>query len=253
MTGAAAHPRLVPLGGMMNFRDLGGIPLQGGGQTARGRVFRADAPHRMTEGDLAAVEALTLACVIDLRGAEEAAEAPGPLRDALGAGWHNVPLLAALDPASWGGAASDDVLLSLYLHVLTDRQEALAEVLRLIAEAPPEGAVLFHCTAGKDRTGVVAALLLALAGAPEEEIVADYSATAPLIAPLVAEILDRIRARGRAPEAHAPLLESRPETMRRFLAALREEFGGAEAYLSSIGLTGAERAGLRARLVPSSS
>ncbi|MCR6673978.1 MAG: tyrosine-protein phosphatase [Devosia ginsengisoli] len=126
---------------------------------------------------------------------------------------------------------------------------ALAQVLRIIADAPP-GAVLFHCTAGKDRTGIVAALLLGIAGVEAALIVEDYALTARLIAPIVADITAGAVARGADPASFQRLLASEPATMAAAtLAFITAEFGSIAAYIERIGLTPITIERLRNRLV----
>jgi protein tyrosine/serine phosphatase len=134
-----------------------------------------------------------------------------------------------------------------YLGYLHDRADAVVGAVRAIAETR-DGASLVHCAAGKDRTGVVVALSLAVAGVPDEEIVADYAMTAEVIDALVAKLAasptyaEDMERRDIA--RHTP----RPETMRRVLALLDERYGGPAGWLREHGFGDADQAALRARL-----
>ena len=111
-----------------------------------------------------------------------------------------------------------------------------------------EGAVLFNCTAGKDRTGVIAALLLGIAGVERQDIVADYALTAQMIPALVEEFLEISRAAGGDTRSYARLLESPAPTIAATLDHIGESYGSVPAYLRHIGLSDAELKRLHQRL-----
>ena len=136
-------------------------------------------------------------------------------------------------------------MAELYIASLDAARPAFGRVFRLLA-GQSEGACLFHCTAGKDRTGMVAMLLLGLAGVPDEVIVADYAATENYMA----EVSAGIRARMTALGVQVPdyTLRADPESMRATLAHLREKFGDAASYLRLCGVPEEELERLRARL-----
>jgi protein-tyrosine phosphatase len=254
--------RWVELEGAANARDLGGLPLAGGGTTARGVLLRADNLQELTSGDVQRlVDELGVRLVVDLRtGVEVELEGPGPLeRD----GRAEVRRRSLYPEAGErtdidGGAvfpwrlrsdaedASEPAPVRAYLGYLRDRPDSIVAALRDAAHAP--GATIVHCAAGKDRTGVVVAFALAVAGVRRDAIVADYVATGDRLQPLVA----RLRAsatygadlRGRTLDSHRP----RAETMERFLDLLEERAGGAPGWLARHGFDGADAAALRARL-----
>jgi len=236
--------RHLPIAGTYNVRDLGGYQTRSG-ETRWRRLLRADALHRLDEDGIATLLQAGVVTVIDLRHAEELQNQPNRLVGAEGVAYHNVSLFEGLAPESLDEA---DVLLALYKSALIERQSALADVLRIIATAP-EGGVLFHCTAGKDRTGLVAALLLAIAGVETKHIAADYALTAAHIAPLVEELLAGAVARGAEPEKFIRLLGAEPQTMAATLAFITTEFGSVDAYLDAIGIDEILRTRLRDRLV----
>jgi protein-tyrosine phosphatase len=236
--------RHLPIKGTYNVRDLGGYATQTG-QTQWGRLLRADALHRLDSDGVDALLANGVTTVIDLRHGDELVHQPNPFNGHDAVVYHNVSLFAAFAPSLM---SEGDLLLELYKTALTQRQTALAEVLQLIADAP-SGAVLFHCTAGKDRTGIDAALLLGVAGVEAELIVEDYALTAAMIAPIIAEITEGAVARGADPKGFQRLLAAEPATMVATLAFIRDEFGGMDAYLDRIGLTAATVERLRNRLM----
>jgi protein-tyrosine phosphatase len=235
--------RHLPIKGTHNVRDLGGY-LTATGQTQWRRLLRADALHRVDAEGVAELVGEGVTTVIDLRHGDELVHQPNPFEGHAAVAYHNVSLFDGLAPGTMG---EGDVLLGLYQQALAERQEPIARVMTLIAEAPA-GTVLFHCTAGKDRTGIVAALLLGAAGVHAEDIVADYAQTAALIAPIVADITAGAVARGADPQSFARLLLSEPQTMVATLAHIEAEFGSVPAYLGHIGLSDTTIERLRNRL-----
>lgn len=243
---AARH---IALSGAYNIRDLGGYRRAGGGFTMTHRALRADSPHRLTAGDVDTLLETGLRTVIDLRAPHEVSAQPNPLGALEGIGYLHLPLFDALAPAHLQGDGGDDPLPAFYAQTLATRRPQIRDVLSAIAGAP-RGAVLFHCTAGKDRTGLIAALVLGNAGVTEDDIVADYARTGPLISPLVAEFLNLAERRGGQDlDAYRRVLTARPETMRRVLAQIAGDHGSVPAYLAEIGLDAAERRRLSDRIV----
>ncbi|EAQ02073.1 protein tyrosine/serine phosphatase-like protein [Pseudooceanicola batsensis HTCC2597] len=239
--------RVIPLNGTFNLRDLGGYPGANGETTWR-RLLRADSLHRLTQAEMGELRHLGCSTVIDLRGPDEVSAQPNPFGSVDGPiAYHNISLFSGLDPTRTDLMEADDVLFALYCAALDDCGPSFAEVLRLIAEAP--GLVVFHCTAGKDRTGMIAAFLLLLAGTPRDRIVADYALTAAhapaMFAALQAELTDA----GRDFDLASPLLLSNAATMDAFLEHLDAVHGGAETYLMASGLTETDLAALRARML----
>lgn len=241
-----SNQRHFALAGAYNIRDLGGYALRGGGSTQWRRLLRADGLHRLAEADARRLAAHGVATVIDLRRQAELDAAPNPFAAFDGVAYHHVSLFDRLDPLALAGSAN--LLHDLYCLALRERGDAFAEVLRLIANAP-DGIVLFHCTAGKDRTGLIAALLLLIAGADEATIIEDYAMTGALIAPMLENLIREAELRGDDVDAFRPLLACTPETMAATLAELEAVHGGVESYLASIGIDGDALAKLRRRLM----
>jgi len=240
------HTRLIPVPGTFNIRDLGGYATPEG-HTRWRSILRADGLHRMTAEGVAELHALGVRTVIDLRRGHELEAGPNPFRDHAAVDYRHIPLFDELDLVEVA-RQGPNVLLTLYRRALAERQAAIRDVLVAIAEAP-EGVVLFHCTAGKDRTGIIAALLLAHVGVARADIVADYAATKAQIAPLRDDLVKRVAARGDDVAAFLTLLECEPETMEAWLDHLAEQHRDVAGYLAGIGLDAAVLARLRARLV----
>ncbi len=240
--------RHIPVPGTHNIRDLGGYATQEGPTQWR-RVLRADGLHRMNMDGVDQLHALGVRTVIDLRRDHELELQPNPTKTHPEIDYVHISLFDQLDVAD--AAVPRDgqvnVLLGLYCMALAERGDAIRSILTTIADA--DGLVLFHCTAGKDRTGVIAALLLALVGVPREDIVADYAITKAQIAPLLDTILANAAKRGEDMDRYQALLQCEPETMHAFLDHLDADHGGVERYLAKIGIDAAVVARLRARLI----
>jgi protein tyrosine/serine phosphatase len=252
----------INLEGAVNVRDLGGLPTSDGGTIAAGQLLRSENLQELTGNDIARlVEEIGVTTVVDLRSSGEiATEGPAPLDALPGVRHAHHPVLreylhvdseaavALLTKAIEADRARypDDHLAGHYLGYLENRPDQVAGAMRAITTAP--GAAIVHCAAGKDRTGVVVALALSVAGVGADDIVADYMATNERLDALV-ERLRRSRTyaadmAGRPVSVHAP----RAESMRAFLAQLEARHGGAAAWLAAAGFGTGELDQLRAKL-----
>jgi protein tyrosine/serine phosphatase len=247
----AISDRRLDVTGLVNIRDLGGLRTAAGRCVRRGQVFRSDSLVGLTdEGADALLNAHGVRLVIDLRTPQECArEGRGPLAQH-DVGYLNLPLepQAALNEAE-AAAGKATNLLDDYLAHLRLSGDRIVNAFRALAQ-PGTLPALVHCTAGKDRTGIVTALLLDLLDVEREAVVEDYAATGPAMA----VVLERIRASEffRANGlAGAPtwIFEARPETMRAFLATVDEEYGGTPSWARARGLADEDLEALRAALV----
>ncbi|MCJ8013513.1 tyrosine-protein phosphatase [Paenibacillus sp. KQZ6P-2] len=235
--------RRLSLSGAYNVRDLGGYSTMDGRTIHWGRFYRADGLHKLTEDDQKALLVRGLHTVIDLRHEHELKQFKNVFSDSNEVAYYNVSLV---NPATTN-RKDIHTLGDLYIDMLDNVQPELLRVFQLLASGGGQ-AVLFHCSAGKDRTGVTAALLLGLAGVPEETIIADYSLTGECIAPLMEE-LRKGKPEGLPDESYDKFLGSDPGNMIMMLEHLKAKYGGAENYLASIGLTEPELNALRAKLL----
>ena len=225
--------------GLANARDLGGLPASGG-RIREGALIRSESLTRLGEGGTDQVRAAGVSRVLDLRRPGESPDVhPFAADDAT---YVNLPVE---DPADPKGVAS--TMLDLYLEMLDVRPDLFADALVAIAEAPP-GAVVVHCAAGKDRTGLVVGLALSVAGVDAEDVAADYAVTEERMQRHFEEYLaglDSAEAR-----EHARVYQETPaENLRVVLEHLEEKYGGVEAYLRQGGMTDAQLEALRDRLV----
>jgi protein-tyrosine phosphatase len=244
-----AYDRLIALDGAHNVRDLGGYRTQGGGFTRWHSIFRGDALHALSDADMTVLHSHDLATVIDLRNAAEIALEANPFKGHPRVRYINTSVFSALAPVEMMAAHYDAFDMGdRYCQALDKCQAAIAEVLATIAAAP-QGAVLFHCSAGKDRTGIIAALLLANAGVDETTIIEDYALTGTISGPLIANLRERALARGIPGKLADIVLASAPHSMRRALTHLDNAHGGVHRYMTRIGLSGEQIESLQRRLV----
>jgi protein tyrosine/serine phosphatase len=224
--------------GCSNVRDLGGLPTEDGRETRFGRVVRSDTRAHLTDAGWDALRAYGVARIVDLRRDDELADDPPRGADVEVV---HVSLMDGIEPGDPGWAAvyaaaeAAETELEeyvLFYEAALDRcRGPVGSALAAVADAP-QGAVLVHCVGGKDRTGLVAGLLLRLCGVPLEEIDADYALTEQLLRPRLGEI------------ATAPA-----GAMATSLAGVERRHGSVEAYLLGCGLGRAQVERLRRRLL----
>lgn len=244
-----SYSRQIAVQGAYNLRDIGGYKTAGGASTRWRSHLRADSLHGLTQDDMELLAEQGLRLVIDLRGDQEIAEQPNPFASYSGIRYVNVPIFAALAPtAMMQRKANSFRMAEHYRDAIDQCGPAISRVIGLIAEEE-EGSVLFHCTAGKDRTGVIAALLLLVAGVDRETIIEDYSLTGILAPDLIDYLRGRAQARGMEGETLEELLASQPQTMATLLDHIETRYSGVEPYLASIGIGGVHLARLRQRLL----
>jgi protein-tyrosine phosphatase len=236
-----SYPRHINFESVPNFRDLGGYRTRDGRAVAWRRLFRSAALHAMSRPDIARLkEDIRPRAVIDLRAPREPIKQQEiSLLGEMGARYHNVPFRPdSLDYVKHETELFRDAtdLGELYLCRIREPESGrkLVDSLELIADRNNHP-LLFHCSVGKDRTGVLAAMLLAAAGVIDEDIIHDYV----LSAPFAPAIRDRLRNDPAAPPEVKELpefqWEASAESMARFLALLRREYGSAAGYLEAQG------------------
>ncbi len=225
-----ARDRLVELAGAFNFRDLGGYPAAGGRVTKWGRLFRSDTLHELTDADVEILRSLGLATVVDLRtGREVDRSGRGPMA-AEPVAYRHLSVIGDGDGEAMAAPAPPGEELSArYLWYLERGSAPLAEAMTLLAD-PERLPLVFHCAAGKDRTGVLAALVLEILGVDPEVIVADYVVTAGRMELILARYQSDPALAAAVARAPSSRFAVEAATMERFLGALRERFGGARDW-----------------------
>jgi protein-tyrosine phosphatase len=249
---AATHPdRHVVLTRVFNFRDLGGYPTADGRMVRWRTLYRADGLHRLTDTDVEVVRGLGLRTVVDLRTAGEVDNHGRFPVEHLPVAYHHLPVIEEIWPIEGvrDTVAPHEYLTERYLEMLDTGGCAIARTLGLLADGR-HAPLVFHCAAGKDRTGVLSAVVLGLLGVPDEEIAHDYG----LSLPAMARLSEWVRAA--YPEA-ATAMEDQPAVffdapspaVHGFLDGLRGRFGSFEGYVEAIGVDPATVGRVRARLL----
>lgn len=247
----AEPARLVALEAVHNFRDLGGYATADGRHTVWRTLFRADGLYRLTPADVVALEPLGLRTVIDLRSAPELSERGRFPVDVHPVVFHHFPII----DATWALAdrpvhdRDEDFLIWAYQEMLTVGAPRFAAAFAALAE-PDALPAVFHCAAGKDRTGLLAALLLGSLGVSHDDIVADYALTVEGMARFRAwaarEWPEWFERMATMPAAFTAAL---PEAMRHIVEELSAGHGSIRNYVKSIGVSDATLARLESVLL----
>ncbi len=233
------HYVRLPLKGTTNTRDLGGYPTKDGHVTKWQVFVRSDDLYELTESDKHLLINYGLSTIIDLRSTPELQMRPNPFSQDPSIDYHNVSLFENASPEVLSKAPAD-LLKSMYIEMLELHQEQIRTIFKAIASAK-EGMVLFHCAAGKDRTGVVAMLLMGLVKVPNRDIVSNYEVS-----------FTNLR-RNTYFKQHAnpqsQLLFSTNTNMEDLIRFVRDQYGSVENYLITIGLSPETLALIKARFV----
>ena len=226
----------LELNGAFNFRDLGGDVTKDGNTLRTGLLFRSDDLWRLSDSDVLRLRELGIKCVVDLRSESEVSTRGIFPIEKFPIDYFHVSLAdVSADPEL--ARSNDDYLFERYKEILTTSQAKIALVINLLADNHKLPAV-FHCAAGKDRTGLIAALILGVLGVDDATIISDYAKTrSAMIAfsswlenayPEVAAIIS---------ELPPVLFSSEPRTMEDTLSWVSGKFGSIEKYLFSSGVT----------------
>ena len=234
----------LPLEAAYNVRELGGYPTTDGGSVAYHRFLRSDALSSLTEADVEFLRGYGVRLVLDLRDPDEVVAQPDvPLGDDVRI--QNVPLLAfdiSRKEELAKRFAVEQPTYEFFYGMILDNHEGIGRCMRLVAEAPQDVCVLFHCAVGKDRTGVLAMLLMALAGCDKWDCVANY---VPTRVNLIRH--EWFAAYWDDGDPAAPLNDSPAHAMEHAWDMVQEA-GGIVAYLRSCGLSYEEIEAVRAHL-----
>jgi len=262
------EPTVTTLDGLYNFRDTGGLPLQGGGTSRTGVLFRSEALGGLTDQGVTQLAETEIGVVVDLRTSTERDAAPDRLpgsrpfdtvRLAIAQGAIGDPIHALVEasgrPSSGQprtGTGPLPALGDLYVWMLQQSAAAFAEVARIVAASHDSAptAVVVHCTAGKDRTGVAVALVLDAVGVERTAVVDDYAQSERRLAgPWSDGMIHMIQSLGVdvTPQLRTLVTETPPSAIRQALA-WTDAAGGSAEYLMSGGLTPRELDTVRRRL-----
>ncbi|WP_437584458.1 tyrosine-protein phosphatase [Paramicrobacterium sp. CJ85] len=233
--------------GLVNFRDLGGLPAEGG-RVRTGRLYRSDALVALSPDGIRQLKDSPITTIIDLRSRTEVEQTQPMLDESTLGEYLSLPLME--------GAVEDvttrvPTLTELYTGLVDTAGDSFARIAEWVA-VRSRGGVLVHCTAGKDRTGVAVALLLDAVGVPRQTIIEDYVASAQNLAgPWAERMLGLARQMGveLTPQVRMLVTGTEPDAMQRTLEHVDAEHGGSVEYLTAHGLDADARQALRNALV----
>ena len=235
-----------------NIRDIGGYPTQHESRTRWRALVRADNLYRLTPQGQAALRDYGVRTVIDLRFARELEREANPFaaqQDAEGMPRYlHLPVMDPDDAETNAALDAAESMQAEYVIMLEKNKVRIGSVIKAVAASLAEGGVLVHCHGGKDRTGIVVALLLSLAGVPRQTIVEDYALSEALLEPPHSAWLEKQAQAHGQPIERPRWMYSRPETMQGALDYLDLQYGGVEGYLESAGMTQAEMTQVRKHL-----
>jgi protein-tyrosine phosphatase len=225
--------RLITLEGAVNFRDLGGYTTVDGHRTRWRVLFRADGLSELSETDFSVMRQLGIRTVVDLRSGYEVEQSRFNV-EAHPVDFHHFPFIDQLpDVEEWDRRPG--MLGTQYKDMLDDAVPQITGALEALA-APGAQPAVFHCTAGKDRTGLLSAIVLSLLGVPEETVVADYA--------LSGEAMERLRAKLvlKYPDGKDVIADidevfsAKPDNMVELFSYMRQNYGSVTDYASKVGV-----------------
>lgn len=234
-----------PMDGLKNCRDLGGLPAAGGGVTRFGVLIRSELPRELSAADVELIRSLGITTSIDLRSTRESRVSPSAMRELDFVQYLHLPLFneaAALGeqqaaPRPTGPQEIGDIdWAHEYISMLEEAKDWACRIVTAVAEAP--GAVHFHCTTGKDRTGLFAMLMMGIAGCEPEDIIANYAVSEIHMRPVYLKLAHLLPG-GAATEEDLDrgFFCTSHGNMRAVVSYLGETYGGICEYLHACGVT----------------
>ena len=233
-----AASRVIPLDAVHNFRDLGGYPTTDGRVTRWRRLFRADGLYRLTADDLEVVRELGIHTVLDLRTPNELVERGRfPVEDHP-VDFHHLPMIdVTWNPADFDATQPPaEFLLDMYRFMLESAEVRVAKAFKVLA-LPGALPAVFHCAAGKDRTGIMAGLVLSSLGVSDADVVADYALTIEAMGRFMVWLEQANPAwYDQLANQPAAFMAADPAAMAGLLAIIRREHGSVREYVRSLGV-----------------
>jgi protein tyrosine/serine phosphatase len=229
--------RQIDLDGCVNFRDLGGYPTEGGRRLRWRTLFRSDALHALSESDVTSLrDDLDLSAVVDLRSSFELDASGRGLLGTEPIDFHHTPLFDGEPHAGEQTMSAEQTTLGeRYVGLLELAREPIARVIGILAST--RGSAVYHCAAGKDRTGVISAVLLGVLGVPDELIVADYALSAENIDAIIERVMNMKGYEAALSKMPADTLHARPETMEFVVGEIATRYGSMSDYLRAAGVS----------------
>jgi protein-tyrosine phosphatase len=247
MMQGAAQTRRLKWDGCYNIRDLGGFRTFDGRGTRRYALVRSDNLSRLTDAGWQALLAYGIRTIVDLRTTWERTVELSPFlhHENSPVRYVHVPFLSDDRAFAWPNTASIE---EDYILMLQEARDGIRAIVQALAHAE-DGGVLFYCHSGKDRTGLIAALVLAMLGVPPDEVADDYAQSLDCLRPLQDEWLENGPGERAEREEADAKFASRPETMKIVLQHLEAEYGGVQRYLEETGVSTEDVEHLRRRLI----
>ena len=237
--GVIAAERLVTLEGAVNFRDIGGYKSSDGRTVKWGKIFRSDGLARLTRNDHAILEKMGLKLVIDFRRESEVKMSPDNLPEENSVDYLHLPVsgadfdtVSAMDRLKKGDTdwLTESFMRDGYVNNIDTYAEAWGTVMKRLSDSE-NLPLVFHCTAGKDRTGACAALILLILGVPEETVIFDHGLSNTYLADFLETIYSYLKEFGVEREKISPYLTAPHDAIVALLDHIRNKYGSAENYL----------------------
>jgi protein-tyrosine phosphatase len=255
---AAARERIVPMTGGHNFRDIGGYPTKDGRTTAWGLVYRSGTMAELDDGDRALIQQLGLRAICDFRSSRERDRRPSLLPQSADFEiWSHdyensgADLINALADPGATAASARALMIELYRHIAYEQKPGFRALFERLASGSLP--ILFHCAAGKDRTGAAAALLLDMLGVPRETVIEDYVLTDRFFdrgCQLVRTDPWVKRLRDVDPAIWAPMMRADPAYLAMLFETIEARHGSSEGFIrDELGLDAAAIEAIRVRLL----
>ncbi len=247
--------RRLPFSNLKNARDLGGHPLKGGGCTKWNTFIRSELPRQLSGEDLALLQSLGVTDSIDLRGELEVTRTPSALSKVPGVRYHHCPLFDAKAAAIAGGAEEPKKRVEdgrawgeAYIDMAEAQKDWVCRVLAIAAKTA--GCVMYNCTTGKDRTGLLTALLLGIAGVDDRDIIADYCVSQVYMFPIYREMEQffPFKTPDGGLDLTNPFFKTSPDNMEALLNHMQEKYGGVAGYALACGAAEADLDAIRKKL-----
>ena len=238
-----SRQRYIALEGSYNIRDVGGYATLDGHVTRWRTLLRADSPNNLPLASQQTLLEYPIHTIIDLRRTAELQKSPNIFAQSTHVKYVNISLLE-----DEGKVTQVQSLEALYCLMLDTSQEQIKLVMETMAQDDTFPCLL-HCAIGKDRTGLITALLLSLSSVPSTTIADDYALSEQYLDPLLKAMRLRAQHRGEDVSRLAWLIRSRKETMHATLAYLEERYGNTASYLSMLGITDQQMDAIRSQLV----
>jgi protein-tyrosine phosphatase len=247
--------RRLPLDGLYNARDLGGYPTKYGNITKYGQFIRSEAPKELSASDLKFLQDYGITAALDFRGVNEVRRFPSMLDGLDWVDYHWCPMFNA--QVSQAAVAEDTRAQkvtafvqwgTMYVSLLEEHKNWTKETLEIIASH--DGGILYNCTTGKDRTGLMSALLLGIAGVSDADITADYCVSQIYLRPVYEQVgpyMPCVRPDGQI-NYDDPFFLTAPENMAYLLNYINGTYGGMAEYVRACGVADGVITALRTRL-----